>query len=186
MAAAFAAPAVAAGPTSDPVGLVQTAASDLTQAAQVAPGAPREAAMRNVLQREFDLPYIASVSFGAHWNEASGDQQARILAAFETSEARAYAHRMETYSGAAITVGMATVGANGNWVVHSSLDLPNGQSVQLTWEVHAAAQGLRIADVEAEGVSLFSTNRTANDSYIKNHGGKVEPLVQVLEARAVH
>ncbi|HTR83514.1 MAG TPA: ABC transporter substrate-binding protein [Reyranella sp.] len=184
MIAAFVMPAVSAAPKTDPVDLVRTVAVDLTEAVKAAPGAPREAAMRSVLQREFDLPYIASATMGTHWNEASLDQQARILAAVETTEARSYAQRLGTYPGATITVGTATVGANGSWIVASSLNLPSGQSVRLAWEVHVAPQGLRVADVKVEGVSLFTTKRTAYDSYIRSHGGTVEPLVQVLEAHA--
>ena len=46
------------------------------------------------------------------------------------------------------------------------------------------AYALRIADLKVSGVSMFMTRRADFNSYIQSHGGTVEPLVKVLEARA--
>jgi phospholipid transport system substrate-binding protein len=51
--------------------------------------------------------------------------------------------------------------------------------------VRQGPSGLRISDVRVSGVSLFQTKRADYESYIQNHGGTVEPLIQVLEARAI-
>ena len=45
-------------------------------------------------------------------------------------------------------------------------------------------QGPRIVDVKSEGVSMIMTRRADFISYIRNHGGQVEPLIEELEARA--
>ena len=42
----------------------------------------------------------------------------------------------------------------------------------------------RIVDVKVGGVSMVLTRRSEYNSYIRNHGGQVEPLIDELEARA--
>ena len=41
-----------------------------------------------------------------------------------------------------------------------------------------------ILDVKVGGVSMVLTRRSEFNSYIRNHGGQVEPLIAELEARA--
>ena len=107
--------------------------------------------------------------------------EARLLAAIETSEARAYSERLSNYLGSTITVGSVTPKSGGVAIVDSSLKLGAGQSIKLEWEVHDNGRGPRIADVKAAGVSMFSTRRSDFNSYIASHGGTVEPLVRERE-----
>ncbi len=179
-AALFSMPASAA--SSDPSGLIQTVAVQVAGIAKAGAGPAREAAMREVLRRDFDLPYIASTALGPHWNEASAPQKARILAAFETTQARAYSDRLGGFTSVAISG--VTPKAPGVWLVDSQLNLAGGDTLKVGWEVRGSGQDLRISDIKVSGVSLFLTQRAAFQSYIQSHGGAVEPLVQVLEARA--
>jgi phospholipid transport system substrate-binding protein len=127
---------------------------------------------------------MGSKALGTHWTQASEEQRMRFLAAVETSEARAYSERLGNFAGSTVTVGNATARPDGTWMVDSSLTLASGQPLKLEWEVRANSQGLRIADVKVSGVSMFTTRRADYNSYIQSHGGTVEPLVKVLEARA--
>ena len=54
----------------------------------------------------------------------------------------------------------------------------------IQWEVHNDGQRPRIVDVKVGGVSMMLTRRSEYNSYIRNHGGQVEPLIDELEARA--
>jgi ABC-type transporter MlaC component len=179
-ASLFSAPASAA--QTDASHLIQSVAAKVAEIARTRVGFSREAAMRDVLRHDFDLPYIASAALGAHWNEASEPQKARILAAFETTEARAYSDRLGGFTSVAIS--SVTSKAPGVWLVDSLLNLRDGNSLKVGWEVRGAGQDLRISDIKVSGVSLFVTQRAAFQSYIQSHGGAIEPLVQVLEARA--
>ena len=46
-------------------------------------GASRDAAIHQVLRNNFDWPYMARAALGPHWNQASEQQRARILAALD-------------------------------------------------------------------------------------------------------
>ena len=60
----------------------------------------------------------------------------------------------------------------------------NGEPIAIQWEVHNDGQRPRVVDVKVGGVSMVLTRRSEYNSYVRNHGGQVEPLIDELEARA--
>ena len=179
-AALFALPV---GAASDPSRLIETVAARVTEIVKTRTGVDREAAIRQVLHDNFDLPYMGRMALGTHWNQASAEQRARFLAAVETSEARAYSERLGQYAAGSLIVDKVIARTNGEWTVDSRLNLASGQPIKLEWQVHDSGHGPRIADVKVAGVSLFLTRRADFDSFIQKNGGTVEPLVEELEAR---
>ena len=182
LAALPVAPASAADPAAD---LVASTAQQVIDLVKVTPPGPqRQAAIQQVLLTKFDLPYMGQQSLGQFWNRTTEPERARFLKAVETAEARAYSERFGQYAGQTVTVGKVNPRANGVYIVDSKLSQSNGQPVKLEWEVRNTPQGLRISDVKVEGVSMVMTRRSDFTSYIQNNGGKVEPLISELEARA--
>jgi phospholipid transport system substrate-binding protein len=159
-------------------------AAEVIEIVKTKTGADRQAAIRKVLQANFDLPFMGRSALGRYWNGASEAQRSRFLAAVETAEARAYSERFGQYAGQTVTVGKVTSRPNGVSIVDSQLNQTNGQPIKLQWEVRNGGQGPLITDVKVEGVSMVMTRRSDFSSYIQNNGGTVEPLIQELEARA--
>jgi phospholipid transport system substrate-binding protein len=168
----------------DPSQLVKSVTAQVIDIVKTKTGATREAAFREVLRHDFDLPYMARLALGTHWNEASEQQRARFLAALETAEVRAYSERLGKLAGYTLTIDKVDSRPNGVWIVDSLLSQAGGQPIKLEWEVRDNGQGPRIADVKIAGVSMFLTKRSEFNSYILNTGGTVEPLVRELEVRA--
>jgi phospholipid transport system substrate-binding protein len=169
----------------DPAQLIQSTATEVIEIIKTTtPGPARQAAIQRVLQTNFDLPYMGQQALGANWNKASEAQRTRFLKAAETAEARAYSERFGQYGGQTLTVGKVTARPNGLFTVDSRLSQTNGQPIKLEWEVRDAGQGPRITDVKVEGVSMVMTRRSDFNSYIKNNGGTVDPLINELESRA--
>jgi phospholipid transport system substrate-binding protein len=146
-------------------------------------GASNEAALREVLRKNFDLPYMARLALGTHWNEASEQQRARVLAALETADVRAFSERLGKLAEFTPTINKVVPRPNSVWLVDSLFSHPSGLSIKVEWEVRDNGQGPRITDVRIEGVSMLLTKRSAFNSYILNNGGAVEPLVEELEVR---
>ena len=169
---------------SDPSQLVKSVTAQVIDIVKTKSGAPREAAFREVLRNNFDLPYMGRQALGTHWGEASAQQRARFLAALETAEARAYSERLGKLAAYTLTIDNVVARASGVWIVNALLTQASGQLIRLEWEVHDNGQGPRIADVKVAGVSMSQIKRSEFNSYIQNNGGTVEPLVQQLEARA--
>jgi phospholipid transport system substrate-binding protein len=177
----FARPMWAAG---DPSQLVRSVAAQAMDIAKTKSGAPREAAFREVLRNNFDLPHMARLVMGSHWNEASEQQRARFMAALETQEARAYGERLGKLAGSALTIDKVVPQSSGVWIVNASLSQASGQPIRLDWEVRDNGQGPRIADVKVAGVSMSLIKRSEFNAYIRQTGGQVEPLVREMEVRA--
>lgn len=176
-----AAPAFAADPAADLV------ASTMAQGFEImkSPNSPaRQAAIKQVLDTKFDLPFMAQTALGTHWSKATPDQQARLIKATEVSEAKAYNERFGQYNGLQFKIVKSSERPNGITVVDTTISQTNGQPLKLAWEVRQGALGLRITDVKVEGVSMVMTRRADFNSFIQQNGGKVQPLIEALEAKA--
>ena len=166
--------------------LIQRTAGRVLDLVLTKTGAAREAGILRVLETDFDLNYMAQSALGKHWSEATPDQRERFLKAAATAEAHAYARRFGQYGGQTLTVDRSTPKMRGEGVsiVNSTLTQTDGEPLAIQWEVRDGGQGARIVDVRVEGVSMAVTRRAEYNSYIQAHGGKVEPLIIELEARA--
>lgn len=179
---AVALPAQAAdGPAAQ---LIEQAAAEVIALIKADKGPQLEVGIRGVLLKYFDIPYMGQAALATHWNATSPQQRERFLKAVVSSEARAYTTRFSQYSGQTLSVVRVSQRPNGVSVVDSKLSQSNGQPINIQWEVRDTGQGLRITDVKIEGVSMVMTHRSDFNSYISSHGGKVEPLIDELEARA--
>jgi phospholipid transport system substrate-binding protein len=182
IAAPLVSPAFAADPSAELISSTAVQVIDIIKSTTPSPA--RQNAIQQVLETKFDLPFMAQTALGTHWAKTTPEQQARFLKATASAEARAYSERFGSYLGQTLTMGKTTARANGVYVVDSRLNQSNGQPIKLEWEVRQGAQGLRITDVKVEGVSMVMTRRSDFNSYIQNNGGKVQPLIDELEARA--
>ncbi|MBY0317739.1 MAG: ABC transporter substrate-binding protein [Reyranella sp.] len=164
--------------------LVQNAANQAIEVAKGNAGPAREAGIRRVLESYFDLAYMGRSTLGNYWDKTTPEQRQRFLKASASVEARSYAERFGSYRGQTITVGRITPRGSGASIVDSKLTQTSGDPVTVQWEVRNEGRGLRIVDVRTEGVSMTMTRRADFVSYIRNHGGSVEALIDELEARA--
>ena len=181
-ATALAPPARAAdGPAAQ---LLEKVAAEVIELIKATTGPQREAGIREVLVKYFDLPYMGKAALATHWDATSPAQRERFLKAVVSAEARAYSERFGQYGGQTLAVSRVMQRPNGVSVVDSKLSQSNGQPIAIQWEVRDPGQGLRITDVKIEGVSMVMTRRSDFNSYISGHGGKVEPLIDELEKRA--
>ena len=164
--------------------LIQNVAKEVIELIKAKAGPERQAGIKNVLETSFDLAFMGRSALATHWNSADEEQRTRFLKAAATAEARAYSERFGQYAGQTLVVGRVTNRANGVTIVDSRLNQASGEPIKIEWEVRDTGQGLRITDVKIEGVSMVFTRRSDFNSYIQSHGGKVEPLIEELEARA--
>jgi len=179
---ALALPARAAdGPAAE---LIEKVAAEVIELIKTTNGPTREAGIRAVLLKYFDLPYMGRAALATHWDGTNPEQRERFLKAVVSAEARAYSERFGQYGGQTLAVTRVMQRPNGVSVVDSKLNQSNGQPIAIQWEVRDSGQGLRITDVKIEGVSMVMTRRSDFNSYISGHGGKVEPLIDELEKRA--
>lgn len=181
-AMALASPAFANDAAADLIAATAAKVIDIVKTTTAGPA--RQSAIQQVMQASFDVPLMTQTALGTHWAKATPEQQARFVKATETAEAKAYSERFGQYAGQTLAIGKTISRPNGVTIVDSRLNQSNGQPIKLEWEVRQGAQGLRITDVKVEGVSMVMTRRSDFNSYIQTNGGKVQPLIDELEARA--
>jgi phospholipid transport system substrate-binding protein len=175
---------LSAGAAGDPGQMVQRVTTRAIDIATTTRGAPRDAAFREVLRKDFDLPHMARSVLGPYWNQASEQQRARFVAALEAHEARIFGDRLGKLAGYTVTIDKVVPQSNRAWTVNAVLSEASGPAIRLGLEVHDNGQGPRIADVKISGVSMSMLKRSEFNSYIEHNGGTVEPLVRELEVRA--
>jgi phospholipid transport system substrate-binding protein len=146
-------------------------------------GGSHEAAFREALRNNFDLPYMGRLALGTHWSGASEQQRARILAALESADVRAFGERLGQLADFTLTITNVVSRSNRVWLVDSLFSHTSGLSIKIEWEVRDNGQGPRITDIRSAGVSLLLTRRSEFNAYILNNGGALEPLVKELEVR---
>ena len=182
-AAAIVAPRLAAADLDPAAQLIQKTAAQVIELIKTKTGAARESGILQVLQTEFDLNAMGRSALGVHWNQATPEQRERFLKAAASAEAHAYAERFGQYGGQTLILGRVT-NRGGSSFVESKLNQSDGEPISITWEVRNEGAGPRIVDVKIEGVSMVMTRRSDFNSYIQNHGGQVESLINELESRA--
>ena len=100
-----------AEPASD---LIAGTAAEVIEIIKSKPAGPaRQAAIQQVLQTKFDLPYMGQQALGPFWNKATEAERARFLKAAETAEAKAYSERFGQYGGQTLTLGKVMNRPNG-------------------------------------------------------------------------
>ncbi len=176
-------PAAAQASGDDAARLIQNVSAEVIELIKRTTGAERQAGIRKVLETAFDLPFMGRSALGTHWERTDEGMRERFLKAAAGAEARAYSERFGQYGGQTVVINRVLSRPNNVFVVDSRLNQSSGQPIKIEWEVRDRGQGLRITDVKIEGVSMVMTRRADFNSYINQHGGKVDALVQELESR---
>ena len=145
--------------------------------------AQRESEFRRILIKGFDVDHISRFVLGRFWRQATEGQRIEYRRLFEDYIVKAYAMRLGEYSGETFTVKDVRPAEDGDVVVYSEIDRPNGPPVRLEWRCHKTSDGYKIIDVVVEGVSMALTQRQEFASVIQNGGGNVSVLLDQLRKR---
>lgn len=141
----------------------------------------REAALRAILSRNFDLPFIGRFVMGRHWRRASAEQRAEYQAVFADWLLQTYARRLGGYSNEAFEVGGARAAGKKDVLVKTRISRPSGPPIIADWRVRATDGQFRIIDIMVEGVSMAITQRSDFSAVIRRRG--IAGLLQILRAR---
>ncbi len=137
-----------------------------------------------LLDQNFDIPRISRFVLGRYWNAASAEDLKAFNDLFEKWVVRLYSSRFKDYSGETVSVTAARPEGDTSYVVSSQLIHPDGSPpTQINWHVNKADNGLRVVDVEVEGVSMALTERDEFSSIIQRNGGSVASLNQAMQQK---
>jgi phospholipid transport system substrate-binding protein len=174
--------AATANPATFVNGLVQQALAILRNP-QI-PNAQREERFSTLLHTGFDIPRIARFVLGRYWLAASDQERDAFSRLFADWVVQTYSARFKEYSGETVKIIGSRQESPTSYVVSSQLIHANGAPpTTIYWHVHDDGNGLKIVDVEVEGVSMALTERDEIASVIQRSGGTVASLNQTLQQR---
>lgn len=148
------------------------------------PVASKEPVLVGFMNRIVDIDGVGRFCLGRYWRMATPQQQQQYLQLFRTALTNAVVVRLGDYQGGGVSLRVIRTEPAADGVhVATEISKPGSAPYNVTWVVDGTDQQPRIVDVVAEGVSLRQTQRSDYASYLQQHGGNIEALIQALRAQ---
>ncbi len=133
--------------------------------------------IQNSILPSINFKLITATAMGAHWKDATPDQQAKITDLFQQLLVNTYATALSKFKGSAITIASAQItGENKNKaVVKTTITLPQTsdgktKDVAVDYNLASIKDAWKIYDVKIENISLIVTYRSQFDDIINKDG----------------
>ncbi len=138
--------------------------------------------LQAIFQHNSNPPAIARFVAGRYFRGASAKDQERFVSLFERYMSLFYADAMQEYSGEQLDISNVHDAGKKGFVVVSKV--ANRQPpLTINWQVKPSNAGLKVVDLQVEGVSMLITWRNEFASIIQNNGGSLAAASDDLEAR---
>jgi phospholipid transport system substrate-binding protein len=183
---AFAARAAAQAYALDtPEATVTTLHSGLIALAEEAPGATvdeRYAALEPLIAATHDLPYIAEFALRRQWSDLAEADRARFVEAFERLSIMTYAARFANVGPQAFKPVSVAPPDGARTLVSTAIARPGDSDVTLEYLLQHGAEGWRIVNIVADGVSDLALKRAEYQRLLA--AGSIDTLIAELGAQA--
>jgi len=138
-----------------------------------------------LLLPRFDTLYAGKLVLGKqHWTAASEEQRVRFVDTFYNFLVRTYAKGILEFDQDKLTVlpDVRYSADRGKALVRTSLEISNGEKVQVNYSVRRVENNWKIYDVRIEGVSYIQNYRNQFDAEINARG--IDSVINRLEEEA--
>ncbi len=139
----------------------------------------RTAKLLPVVRATHDLPAMAAKVVGPAWATTSAADRAALVETFARHSAVSYAANFSSFAGERFVVDPAVVTRGADRVVRTKIVATSG-SAGLDYRMRDGAEGWRIADIYADGISQIAVQRSEFASTVA--AGGVSALVKKLDA----
>lgn len=175
--------AQASDPARAPVQALDAGLLQIMKAGKAAGQRGRAAAIAPVVDRAFDLPLMTRLAVGPSWTTIVPADQTALVAAFRRLTAAQYAANFDGWSGEAFTIDPQVENRAGDRLVRTTLTMPHGAPVAISYRLRDSGGGWRIIDVfYKNAISQLSTRRSDFAAILQSGGAKA--LVQHLDRLA--
>ncbi|MCH7888221.1 MAG: ABC transporter substrate-binding protein [Proteobacteria bacterium] len=138
----------------------------------------RKERYRDLLDRGFAVDTIARFVLGRHWRAATSEQRAQYRRLFREYVLDTYAERLEGYAGQTFEILKAVPLNDVDTIVRTEIRQPNGPPIRVDYRVRQRSEAFKVIDVQVEGVSLITTQRSEFNSIIARDG--IDGLLELL------
>jgi len=141
----------------------------------------RYARLVPIVNRTFDLAFMARLAVGSSWATLAPAQQQRLTEAFGSYVSATYADRFDTYTGEQLEVtGEQPYGSD--VMVHTKIVKSNGETLILNYLMRQNRGDWQISDVYLDGtISQLAVQRSEFNSILRREG--VDGLVMALNRK---
>ncbi|MFN4087506.1 MAG: phospholipid-binding protein MlaC [Alphaproteobacteria bacterium] len=146
------------------------------------PEPEREQKFSELLDKGFDMEQLSSMVLGRYWRTASPEERTEFTGLLRSYLIQIYADRFSEFQNVELEVG-STRTDQGTDFVTSTMRQQRGPAVQLEWRVERVNGRFVITDLVVEGVSMVITQRSEFASVIRQRGGQVSGLIDLLRQR---
>lgn len=145
----------------------------------------RQQKFMKLVERGFDLPWIAKFVVGRSWKTASPDQQKEYLRLFKNLVELTYSKRFIDYSQQKIIVSGHKLGKRKFIFVESQLADPKNPkaNINIVWRLVPKGSSFKIVDVVIAGISMAITQRNEYSAVIKRNAGSFESLLAAMKVQ---
>ena len=142
----------------------------------------KEQSIRTLLKESFDIYAIGRFGLGRYWRRASKAQRLDFMTTFEDMMVHRVLPLFTEYEGETFKIGLVRpFSENTNFFnVSTRLELEGTEPIQVDWRVRKVEYRYKIVDVIAEGVSYALTLRSEYTAVLKQNGGDVNALIQMM------
>ncbi len=141
----------------------------------------REAKVREVLRKNFDLAKIGRFVLGKAWRKATPEQRAEYQRLFAEFVLRNYARRLGGYAGETFKIVKAGPLGKRDALVSTEIGRSGGPPLMAGWRIRGGPDGLKILDVIVEGISMIATQRSEFRALVSRQG--IDGLIEALRLR---
>lgn len=130
-----------------------------------------------IIRQHVDIDWIGKFVMGQHWRKANKAQQANYLNNYKGFILSSYAKRFTEYDGSGYKMIKARKDSADKYTVKMSIDV-DGKPTAVDYKLRKHGGGYKIYDLNVEGVSLITTQRSEFNSVIQSKG--IDYLIEEL------
>ncbi len=138
---------------------------------------------RKMFTAHFSVRTIGKFVLGRYWKKANKKERTDYLGLFEDLMVVSYVDRFARYAGENLNVTRTRSENAKDATVFTQISRKAGQPVKVLWRVRAYGDTMKVLDVIVEGASMSQTLRSDFGSIIRQKGGKVSGLLEVLRVK---
>ncbi len=138
----------------------------------------RKERYRDLLDRGFAVDIIARFVLGRHWRAATREQREEYRRLFREFVLDTYAERLDGYAGQTFEILEALPLGDVDTIVRTEIRQPDGPPIRVDYRVRQRREAFKVIDVQVEGISLITTQRSEFNSIIARDG--IDGLLELL------
>jgi phospholipid transport system substrate-binding protein len=137
--------------------------------------------LKPVVEDTHDLPGIARLAAGRHWDEFSSEQRKQYVQAFSDFSVATYAHMFDAYAGETFKTLAERKAPDGSAVVQSVLIVPGEEKRRFDYALRQVEGRWMIVNIIVDGVSDLAIRRSEYAGVLAKEGP--DALISRLKER---